>query len=442
MFLYSRLVPEDWKRKLSPLRFRYKLMRQLVGIEEKGGEYWMAKLSTPKAVEARYRKARRLFAEKNVIHVAFQVVTMAKWKTDSLFEAMLKHPRFAPVVWFVPYSRYTDEMVKKEYEGCRRYFESKGWPMVLYSNRDAFPEAERPDITFIHEPYEWNREYNKGLKDALFCYVPYGFMSIANGCTYNNPLNNMALYNFVDNASSARAISQFMRSRGRNVAVTGQPMGDAFLFSTEPLPPVWKDCGDRKKVIWAPHWTLSSECVNMFSTGTFLETAEVMLELAKKYADRIQFAFKPHPLLYGALCTHSLWGKERADAYYRAWADMPNTQLEEGEYQALFMQSDAMVHDSSSFIVEYMLVDKPCMYLTDGHIFNGFTEMGYAALDAYVKGVAKQEIEAFLKSVLIGKDEMYARRTAFRQQYLLPPNGVSAAQNIIDCLMSAGSYQA
>lgn len=440
MFLYSKIVPQQWKYKLSPLRFRYKLLRQLLGLEQQGEEYWMWKLSKPQAVEARKEKARRLFAEKQVVNVAFQVITMAKWKTDSLFETMLAHPRFAPVVWFVPYSRYTEDEVQKEYEGCRRYFEAKGWPVVRYRNIADFPEAQRPDITFIHEPYEWNREYNQGLKDSLFCYVPYGYMSIADGITYNLPLANAALSIFVDNSTSARAISPVMRTRGRNVVVTGQPMGDTFLFPSSPLPNVWKECGARKKVIWAPHWTLSSECTNMFSSGTFLETAELMAELARKYADRIQFAFKPHPLLYGALCKHSAWGKEKTDAYYRTWAEMPNTQREEGEYQALFMQSDAMIHDSSSFIIEYMLADKPCMYLTNGRIFGGFSEMSQAALGCYVKGVTRQQIESFLQNVLEGTDEMQASRSDFRQKYLLPPHGKSAAQNVIDSLLETGGY--
>lgn len=440
MFLYSQIVSPRWKDKLSPLRFRYKLLRQLLGLEPRCEEYWMWKLSTPQAVEVRRDKARRLFAEKQVVNVAFQVITMAKWKTDSLFETMLAHPRFAPVVWFVPYSRYTEEEVQKEYESCRRYFEAKGWPVVRYRNIADFPEAQRPDITFIHEPYEWNREYNQGLKDALFCYVPYGYMAIANGRTLNMPLNNVALYNFMDNASSKAVASRFMQTRGLNVAVTGQPMGDTFLFPSSPLPHVWKDCGERKKIIWAPHWTLSSECKTGFIAGTFLETAEEMLALARQYADCIQFAFKPHPLLYGALCKHSAWGKEKTDAYYRLWQEMPNTQLEEGEYQALFMQSDAMIHDSSSFIIEYMLADKPCMYLTDGRIFDGFSEMCQAALKCYIKGVSQEEIENFLQAVLNGQDEKGAQRTAYRKEYLLPPHGVSAAQNVIDCLMESGGY--
>lgn len=425
---------------MAPLRLFYKWLLQVSGLRPKGAEYWTVKLSGRRAVAARRATARRLFAEKEVVTVAFQVISMSKWKTDSLFEAMWEHPRFSPVVWFVPYSCYSEEEVQKEYEGCRRYFAAKGWPVVRYRNVADYPDNERPDITFIHEPYEWRREYNEGLLDRLYCYVPYGYMALPHEETVNFVLNNAALYNFMDCEPSRRAVSRIMHNKGRNLAVTGQPMGDTFLFPTAPLPRVWKDCGNRKKVIWAPHWTLDADCDNFFSIGTFLKTSSIMLEIAQKYADRIQFAFKPHPLLYGALCKHSAWGKEKADAYYRAWAEMPNTQLETGEYQALFMQSDAMIHDSSSFVIEYMLADKPCMYLTDGHLYSGFSEMSQAALDCYVKGVSAEEIEQFMQSVLNGRDELKELRAEYRRRYLLPPNGVSAAQNIIDCLMESGAY--
>lgn len=88
-----------------------------------------------------------------------------------------------------------------------------------------------------------------------------------------------------------------------------------------------------------------------------------MVTFAQKYKDKVQIVFKPHPMLYRTLCEHSEWGKERTDAYYSMWNNMSNTQLEEGDYTELFMQSDAMIHDCGSFILEYLAVDKPCMFL-------------------------------------------------------------------------------
>ena len=99
--------------------------------------------------------------------------------------------------------------------------------------------------------------------------------------------------------------------------------------------------------------------------GTFMRTGEILLEMAEKYRGRIQFAFKPHPNLHYTLCQHPQWGKQRTDAFYAKWREMPNTQFEDGAYADLFMQSDAMIHDCGSFIQEYLFADKPCMYLKD-----------------------------------------------------------------------------
>jgi CDP-glycerol glycerophosphotransferase (TagB/SpsB family) len=92
--------------------------------------------------------------------------------------------------------------------------------------------------------------------------------------------------------------------------------------------------------------------------------AELMLELAQAYKDRIQIAFKPHPSLITQLYQHPDWGKERADDYYARWQQMENTQLETGGYVDLFMTSDAMIHDSGSFVVEYLYANRPVMFVS------------------------------------------------------------------------------
>ncbi len=43
---------------------------------------------------------------------------------------------------------------------------------------------------------------------------------------------------------------------------------------------------------------------------------EFMLEMAQKYSDRIQIAFKPHPILRPELSLPEVW-KRKTDEYYR-----------------------------------------------------------------------------------------------------------------------------
>ena len=103
----------------------------------------------------------------------------------------------------------------------------------------------------------------------------------------------------------------------------------------------------------------------------------------------------------------------------------------------LFKQSDAMIHDSGSFIMEYLLVNKPCMYLQEGAGYTGFNEDTLQALKCYQKGSSLKEIEQFLLNLLRNvPDTKASARDRYLKEYLLPPGGCSAAQNIINSILS------
>lgn len=389
--------------------------------------------------EARLAELR----EKNEIGVIFHIESMPKWKADSLLRLMKAHPRFRPVVRLMSdYTKAADAMTERA--RIKAYAEQVGVPCLEFPSYECLPDSCAADLVFIPSPYDgsvWASSYNRGIMKHNLCYIPYGFFSIGNDWTMNQIANNAALFNLYENDLTYQQAVKMMENKGRNVRIVGHTMADAFLSQDARQIPVWKECGKPlKRVIWAPHWTLPS-VKNWFHCSNFLQYADAMVQLARKYAGEIQFAFKPHPLLYTTLCHEGVWGKEKTDAYYRLWADMPNTQLETGSYAALFMQSDAMVHDSSSFIIEYMFADKPAMFLRDGEGYQGYTPLAVEALECYHKGKTPAEIEAFLQACVLGKEDPYAGvRCDYRNRNLIPPHGVSAAQNVIDCLLGQGAY--
>ena len=131
--------------------------------------------------------------------------------------------------------------------------------------------------------------------------------------------------------------------------MTGATVYDKFLDKNYKPKNVWKRQEKiKKKVIWAPHHSIISNPDLEYSL--FLEVCDIMPVLAKRYENKIQFCFKPHPFLIRKL--YQLWGKYKTDAYYQLWDSMPNTQYENGEYIDLFMTSDAMIHDCDSFRFE------------------------------------------------------------------------------------------
>ena len=404
-------------------------------------EWWCIRrrVSTVGAHRERQERQRALLQSGKVINVAFEVTGISKWKADSVLRLMMLHPRFNPVVWHVSYAMKRGAARDlKELAQCREYFTPMGAKLVDYASLADFPAEERPDIIFPNEPYDistYAANHNKGILKYLFCYLPYGYTSAFSEKSRNSIITNGALGFFVENKTSREQCKKLMGNRAVNVTATGHPMADTFLFPESVRPDVWKGCGSgMKRVIWAPHWTVDEKTCWLFY-GTFMRTGEILLEMAEKYQGQIQFAFKPHPNLYYTLCQHPQWGKERTDAFYAKWREMPNTQFEDGAYTDLFMQSDAMIHDCGSFIQEYLFADKPCMYLKDPENKQEYSAMAADCLNAYQIGVTREEIEAFLQMVLRGEDPKAEVRRQLREKYLVPPHGQSAAQNIIDCLL-------
>ena len=397
------------------------------------------KVSTPAAHRKRRERQRALLQSGKVINVVFEVTGISKWKADSVLRHMMEHPRFNPIIWHVPanFDRGSQRDLA-ELEQCRVYSTPMGAKLVCYDTLEDFPAEERPDIIFPNEPYDisvYAANHNKGILNYLFCFLPYGYTSTVSPRSRNQIINNGALFALFENELSKKQAAEIMDNHGINTVVTGHPMADSFLFPEGVRPNVWKECGSgMKRVIWAPHWTIEKETCWLFY-GTFMQTGEILLEMAEKYRGRIQFAFKPHPNLYYTLCEQPQWGKERTDAFYAKWREMPNTQFEDGAYSDLFMQSDAMIHDCGSFIQEYLFADKPCMYLKDPENRQEYSAMAEDCLNAYQTGITREEIEAFLQMVLRGEDPKAEVRRQLREKYLVPPRGQSAAQNIIDCLL-------
>ena len=166
--------------------------------------------------------------------------------------------------------------------------------------------------------------------------------------------------------------------------------------------------------------------------------ADFMLEFADKYADKIQFVFKPHPRLLTELYKHDDWGKDRTTRYYAEWETRKNTQLEEGDFIDLFMTSDAMIHDSGSFCVEYHYSGNPVMYIAENfeEQLTEKGEFGKLAMRLHYVGKCKEDIVNFIENVILhGNDTMRQERKNFYKKYLLPPNGKSVAENTMDVFL-------
>lgn len=379
---------------------------------------------------------------KKQINVVFYASSLAMWRYQHLYEEMVKHPRFKTSIVLIPMLNYSIKQQKKDVDTLKSFFSLRNIEYVLAVDDNGeilnIKKDLNPDIVFYPQPYYgiFRKEhlYNEFL-GRLLCYYPYAFWRSTDDWSYNLPFHNIAWKLFYSTELHRKDAKEIANNKGRNVEVVGYPTADDFLFRKHV--DVWKPQPVKKKrVIWAPHFTILSG--GLLEQSNFLWMADLMLELAVKYSDKIQIAFKPHPRLYTELGNCDVWGQEKTDEYYNKWATMENSQVETGEFIDLFMTSDAMIHDSGSFGVEYHYSGNPVMYIADDfdEQVSKMSEFGKLAMKQHYVGAKKDDIIRFIDDIVLGgNDYMATQRKEFVEAYLVPPNGKTVAENTMNVLL-------
>ena len=380
---------------------------------------------------------------KKQINVVFVAMSASMWRYQDLYEAISRHQRFKANIVILPSRQYAKDQQQSEKENLISYFTEKGCEFVVDSESEGenIIKALNPDILFYPQPYLecFDKRYEHiAFRNRLLCYYPYAFWMSKGAWSYDQPLHNYAWKLFYPTELHRKDAQAFALNRGRNIEVVGYPNADRFLRNR--FEDVWKPQNrTKKRVIWAPHFTIKPGYV---SQSNFLWMADLMLSVAKKYSDKIQFVFKPHPLLFSELCKHAEWGEEKTKQYYDEWQSGENTQLESGAFIDLFMTSDAMIHDSGSFCVEYHYSGNPTMYIAKDFEKQVAEkgEFGQLAMRQHYVGKDENDIIRFIEEVVLqGDDPMKESRRRFVEQYLIPPHGKTVTENTMDVLLKAFS---
>ena len=380
------------------------------------------------------RGIRKKGAPYNVLFFALDSNT---WKYDLLFQTMQNDPAFSPMVLAVPQVNKGREFMLSQLRHGMEYYQSKGYKAVSSYDEetDSYVDAFslQPDIIFFSNPYDGLVDDRYNIRDyigkVLTCYVNYAFCNVPKQYSCASPFHQKVWRYYVECDENLEEIKNYYSAK--NCVVTGYPTADLFA-STRATGKDWKLKDKQlKRVIWAPHHTIEGQ-TGWIQFSTFLLYCDFMMKLAEEYQETVQFVFKPHPLLKPALYDHPDWGKQRTDAYYDQWANGSNTAFVNGDYIDLFKSSDAMIHDCGSFIIEYLYAQKPVMILGNFDRVSQSNEVGKKAYVCHYEGKSEADIRAFLDNVVInGKDPLNEKRNHFYKDNLLPPNGITVAENII-----------
>jgi hypothetical protein len=373
------------------------------------------------------QKSQKLIEKKIIdsntetIKVAFLVLNASIWKYDILFKQMLDHKNYEPTIFICPLKELSVSDQRKEINRIQNQFKVKNYPFLTpFDKKDELIDLKalfKPDIVFFTNPHELSyRIFSiENFLDTLTCYAPYSIMATNKPYLQYDKLFHNLLWRFYNETPIHHKMAKkYSRINGKNSRIAGSAIYEALSKRTNNVN-VWKNKTGCKKIIYAPHHTFND--LESLNFSTIIENGSFMLEMAKKYKDKVYIAFKPHPVLKTKLYESHDWGKNKTDAFYDEWENLKNTQVEEGDYIDLFKQSDAIILDSISFITEYLFVNKPALFLfQDKKTINMFNQYGKSVLNCLEWSFNHESIETFIKNIIEENDTKKDERVKFVEE--------------------------
>lgn len=368
------------------------------------------------------------------VKVCFLVYSSSVWKYQVLLSNLENDPNFECHVIIIPLLDNNGDVQWGVYDECVEYFE--GSLSTVHKCIDGHwvdLNEILPNIVFYSDC--WNisldKYYQPVFTNYISCYVPYSHqVSYYDDykSQYNQLFHNCMWKIFTPHKYEFEIFKNHSIMQGKNTLYTGYSDCSQIQLCRDNN----NNIRGKKLIIWAPHHS-----VNWVERrySNFLEMFDFMQKITIQFKDDVDFVFKPHPMLKEVLKARSDWGNNRTAEYYKWWAEQSNTSIVEGSYIDLFNDSTAIIHDSGSFLAEYLYTGKPCYFvLSDEKIVESFNEFGKLCLEHYYKSTDIKEIENFILKVCIEqKDEMKGERMAFIEKEL--SDSLKASQKIKECLL-------
>lgn len=378
--------------------------------------------------------------ENKKLRAAFLVMFSSVFPCEPIFEIMLQDSIFDPYIIIIPDMQrsltHKINLFQDTYEDLKsRYGDRvlKGFDI----ESDSYMELKnRYQLVFFNNPYSrMAHEYHHVTyfldRNVLSLYVNYGFAAVKYGrVIIESDFYNLLWKVCLDSEINFKDVQKQQAIKGKNALVTGYVKMDR--LSEAPV-----HLHARKLVIICPHHTVLGW--KSLDISNFLSYYDFFIELPKLYPN-IDFVFRPHPLLFPNLIENKIWSQQKVEDYLKKMEASPNIRYDNsGDYFELFANSDAMIHDCSSFIGEYLFTEKPCCYMLKStqEIEDVLLPMGIACMEHYYKALCKEDILRFIDQVVVqGDDPLKEKREVFSRTQL-KFNYPHSAQMVIDTIKRA-----
>ena len=322
------------------------------------------------------------------IKVVFLVNVISVWtKQEPVYEAMKNDERFEPIILCVPEYIY-------HYHSTYTYFERNGYNAI-----NAYDEKTKkfydlrslsPDYVFYSKSYNGvlPPEYRSDVVSsyAKICLIPYAMSADIAGAD-EFPLNENFCRNVYCYYAEWEECKIFFEQKfkkncmaGLQRAVnTGYPGLSNIIRHKKEYSKSWNFSKGSYRVLWTSRW----DNENVFAYR------DAFIGYAAKH-DKIDFLFRPHPLLYTKLIEKGYMTEADVESdrnkVMNVLEHIPNVKIDkEPEYMTTLWNADVLIADYSSMIFEYFITGKPVIYCQDiniGHDIAGANKIYKTFYDA------------------------------------------------------------
>lgn len=304
------------------------------------------------------------------VTVLFLVHQAERWTTlADVHDLMLKDPDFEVLVGSLPRFRQDGAPVEPEAEVSAGLAARGVRHIRLGMDPDTaldIVKAMAPDVIFrqAFADADLPPAFNAGeLTFARLAYVPDGIGACDAGANRDLPLHRLLWRYYAPTAEDLDVFASCSPLGGANAILAGSPKFDRLLRSGRGAD-AWPIRGQRarKRLIWAPRAESSLEP----DRGAFPDCWRQAAAAAEANPD-VQILLKSDEGLFDRCRRSGLLRDSEIREFELAWAVLPNTAtLTSDDYGRVFAASDAIITDDAGLIAEYLLFDKPAIFLDGG----------------------------------------------------------------------------
>lgn len=398
------------------------------------------------------------FALKRLDNAPIRVVLIAHdptlWSSfDSLYAILREDPSFDVRVLVLPrmVSGFVSEDAQASYQKMLDFCEGGGIRhfsgLSETGNLSMTPADYIPDYVFHQVPYEfygsdWSVENLS--KVSRICYVPYG-TTIFGGSTFKtvHPPNYFRHANliFAESETAAKLIASCFDGNDwfcpNKIIVSGNLKLESVKRS-QAIIEFENDAGDGPKprqVLWTPRWNTKEKVCHFFDYRQFLMDYFVL-------RSNERFVFRPHPLAFENFVKTGEMTAHEVVQLKQVFDQAEHLALDETmDYANQFAQSDILISDTSSMMVEFLISGKPIIYTHREDLFN---ELGHEIAAGMYWARNEKELRMHLDALLGGEDPLRSVRAEILASGVLgqivgPAQEVKVAlaQDVVHCIQYA-----